>query len=657
MPELSLCPDKKQKGANPNQQLAITHTAGAAQILAGPGSGKTFVTVQRIKHLITHHGVDPANILVITFTKAAARSMQERFFELVKPHRPPVWFGTFHAVFYHILRQSEQYRGYTIITDTEKRKLIKKIVQIHKRFVYVKEEDYEKMLTAVSRAKNKEAFYDNACSIQPPLSEMSAEDFSFFLSEYQGYLTEFGQMDFDDICLLCRKLLKEQPKQLERWQKQFRYILIDEFQDIAPVQYQIMRMLAEPENNLFVVGDDDQSIYRFRGATPASMRQFMKDYPHAKQILLDINYRCHRQIVEASLAMIEENKDRFSKKIKANHEEGDGIECRIFSSKEEEQQYLLQNLKKQMDQGVLDQSAIILRTNYECGMIAQILEQAKIPYCLKEIPKSRFSHFVIQDILAYLKLVQGSRERGLFLRIMNRPVRYIRRESLREETVLRDEWLKYYENVPSVRKEIDCLYNALEYLYGKKPYLAVRYIRSVLGYDGYLKEKYEKEQAEEFIQLAEDFQEFTRQFSSFAEIDDYISQYEEMIKRQKQTVQNNIAQKTNGVTLMTMHASKGLEFECVYLTGCEEGRIPSKKAVTEEELAEERRLFYVAMTRAKRKLYITAVQEKTGKATPSRFLQAFYRSSESTNSSNSAASRYSSKASSTASYSSSSSIY
>ncbi|MBP3476580.1 MAG: ATP-dependent helicase [Lachnospiraceae bacterium] len=605
--------------SNPNQKKAIWHTAGPAMILAGPGSGKTYVTVHRIQHLITHHGVDPAHILVITFTKAAALEMQERFFHLMEPLKPPVWFGTFHAVFYHILKQSAQYRGYTIITEFEKRKLIRNIVRMQKRFAYVKEEDYDKLIKVISAVKNMPVRFSSA---ELPLAEMTEEDLLFLISEYQKYLTEFKQMDFDDIMIHCEALLVQNPKLLKKWQSQFHYILIDEFQDIAPGQYRIMRLLAAPDNNIFIVGDDDQSIYRFRGASPANMQQFLKDYPEAVQILLNVNYRCHRQIVEASLAVVSENKERFEKEIEASHADGEGVCCHIFDTQEEEQADLIDRLNAQLKDKTLQQSAIICRTNYECALWAQVLEQNKIPYQLKDVPKSRFSHFIIKDLLAYMELAAGSRRRSLFLGIMNRPVRYIRRESLTTEDITEQLWKHYYRDTPAIQDAIDTLFRGLECIRGKKPYLAVRYIRNVIGYDSYLTDKYGIVQSKELLQIADEFQEFVRQFASYEEVEHYISEYEKMLSRQKDAAQGASADAKKGIELLTMHASKGLEYDSVYLPGCTEGKIPSKKAVTEADLEEERRMFYVATTRAKNNLYISAAKGKTGKDAPSRFLQA-----------------------------------
>ena len=273
--------------SNPNQEKAIMHTVGAAQIFAGPGSGKTYVTVHRIKHLITHEGVDPSHILVITFTKAAALEMQERFFRLMEPERPPVKFGTFHAVFYHILKQSAQYRDYSIITESEKKRLIRKIVHMHERFQCIREEDLEELIASVNG-------YLESSSVRPlSVQKIREEDIVFLSNEYESYLREFHKMDFGGIIRHCRALLYSNSEVLTLWQSRFRFILIDEFQDISPEQYEIIKLLAAPEHNLFIVGDDDQSIYGFRGASPDSMQTFMKDYPDADRIFLDVNYRCN----------------------------------------------------------------------------------------------------------------------------------------------------------------------------------------------------------------------------------------------------------------------------------------------------------------------------------------------------------------------------
>ncbi len=618
---------------NPDQEKAILHTAGPAQIIAGPGSGKTFVIVHRILHLITKQGIDPARILVITFTKAAALEMQERFFRLTRPKRPPVRFGTFHAVFYHILKQSARYQGYSIMTESEKRNRIRQLARMYNRFASVQEEDLEELTTLVSACKTTGEV--KKLSIQG----MEEEDIRFLVKEYESYQQEFRQMDFDDIMLHCHRLLQEDKELLTRWQGQFHYILVDEFQDISPLQYEIIRMLAAPEQNLFIVGDDDQSIYGFRGASPDSMRRFGRDYA-AEVIVLDKNYRCHRQIVAAALGVIGENRNRIGKQIHAVHGEGAGFRVLQYKNEEALQQALVRELSDIQEAGRLSGCALICRTNYDCAMWAQILRKRRIPFCMKERPGNRFRHFVVQDILAYLELAKeaaygdakycgagrtGKKNdtapglgRSYFLRIMNRPVRYLKRDSVSKETVREEDLLAYYHGSTVLRERVRKLFWDIRSLRGYKLHLQIHYIRNIIGYDGYLREKYGGPKAEELIRAADEFQELSRQFSSLQDMKEYITAYEDTLKDMQEQEQK--LKREDAVNLLTMHASKGLEFDSVYLPDCQEGKIPSPKAVTEEEIEEERRLFYVAMTRARYSLCLMAAKGKTGKDAPSRFL-------------------------------------
>ncbi len=592
----------------PDQRKAICHTVGPAQILAGPGSGKTFVTVHRIRHLILEENVDPGHILVITFTKAAALEMQQRFFTLMEGQKPPVWFGTFHAIFYHILKQSAQYRGYTIITETERRKLIRQIMHMHRRFCYLQEEDMEEILSVISSCKagRKES------SI--PIQKMTPDDVMFLLHEYQSYLQEFQQFDFDDLMQCCLTLLREDACCLAAWQAQFRYILVDEFQDISPVQYKIVKLLAAPEDNLFIVGDDDQSIYGFRGASPDSMMQFLADYPQAVQIPLAVNYRCHAEIVEAAGRVITENIKRLPKDIQAVHSKGDGLELCMCPDEEALKKAFVEYLLQEQKEDTLTGSAIICRTNVACGLWAQVLHGAGIPYVMKEKKKNRFAHFVIRDIRAYLALGQGKYDRKYFLRIMNRPLRYLKRDSLSAEKVDREGLVKWYQHMPAMQKTLHRLFQNLDCLADKRPHLQIRYIRKVIGYEGFLREKYGAKQAQELVRVAEEFETFSRQFMTVDDMNDFIDHYTEVLQEP--------AEQNHGIALMTMHASKGLQFDTVYLPDCNEGQIPSARSVTQEEIEEERRMFYVAMTRARHKLCLLAHKGRTGKDGPSRFLNS-----------------------------------
>lgn len=631
------------------QEKAIRHADGPAMVLAGPGSGKTFVTVERIRNLITSQGADPAHILVITFTRAAASEMKERFLALMEKEVLPVWFGTFHAMFYHILKQSAQYRDYTIITETEKRKLVRDLIHNHKRFLYVQEEDIEEILAAVSRHKTRTS---DGCAQEsentqdvPEIRKMERKDFLFLLEEYQSWLEEFHKLDFDDLQTKCLSLLRSDEACLSRWQEQFHYIQVDEFQDISPVQYEIIKLLAAPGNNLFIVGDDDQSIYGFRGASPDSMQKFLADFPKAERILLDVNFRCHEKIVEAAGRVIVCNENRIPKRIFAAQAAGEGIRLCPAKSRETLQETVIGELKREREAGSLSTCAMICRTNLDCGFWAQTLHEADIPCVLREKPGSRFSHFVIKDICAYLALGQGERDRRHFLRVMNRPVRYIRRDSLAEEKVDRETLIGYYADAPAIQERVKRLYKDIDSLSGKRVHVQIHYIRKVIGYEGYLREKYGSGKAEELIKIGEEFEAFSRRFSSVREMESYMKEYRQVISEPPK--------RESGVQLLTMHASKGLEFDTVFLPECNEGKIPAEKAKTNAQMEEERRMFYVAMTRAKRRLVLFFQNKKTGKEAPSRFLKPLLDQGSSTSSSNSAASKNSSNASSTASYSSS----
>ena len=604
---------------NPIQKQAIEFAAGTMQVLAGPGSGKTFVITQRIRYLMEHYDVDPSKILVITFTKAAANEMKQRFYKLMEGKNPPVSFGTFHAIFYHILRQTGQYRKFTLITETEKRKLLLQLLQMPATQLLMENEKVDALIQLISQIKN------NGEKLDDLKQEMfTEEELRELYLHYNQFLTEFQKMDFDDMGLLCLKLFQENPKILSSWQEKYRYILVDEFQDINPIQYQIVKYIAASEENLFIVGDDDQSIYGFRGARPDIMKQFMKDYPNARQLLLDINYRCHEEIVKSSLQVIDVNKNRFFKKIQAAHSSGHGVIVQYFPDKEEEYDSLVGALKSVYEGSqpeLLSETAVIYRTNYECSLLAQKLLYQGIPFIMKEPFRSPYDHFVIKDLLAYLEFASGNRSREIFHLFMNRPLRYLRKDSARGSTVTLEELLAYYKDNVNMQDTARKLFGDIERISKMRPYLALHYIRKVIGYDTYLKETYDAASFEKLLQIAEDFQMTAKKYKSFSELNDYIGQCRELAKEKQKEEADAQDQKKIGVHLMTMHASKGLEFPTVYLPDVNEGKIPSRQSVTAEEIEEERRMFYVAMTRAKNDLYILFCKKEGGKDTPSRFLE------------------------------------
>lgn len=605
---------------NPSQREAIEFANGAMQVLAGPGSGKTFVIVQRIKYLIEHHNVDPNQILVITFTKAAAVEMEQRFYKLMEQKRLPVTFGTFHAVFYQILRQTGKYRNVTLIQEIEKRKLLLHLLNMPKTPLFYQNERLEQLLRYISQIKN--AGGDTEAVTQ---ETFPAEELAHLYNEYNQYLREFSKLDFDDMGMLCLQVFKENPQILFKWQNRYRYILIDEFQDINLMQYEIMKNIAGENGNLFVVGDDDQSIYGFRGARPDIMKKFMADYSNARQVLLDINYRCHQRIVQAAGQVIALNHDRFSKKIRAAHDEGEGIRLLAFPDADKEYEKLsdmLHTLYREKGIEGLNETAIIYRTNSECSTLAEKLIFYDLPFQMKEPLKSSFDHFVIQDLMAYLDFANGNRQREIFHLIMNRPLRYLRKDCAVRNPVELRELLQYYKTNENMQNAARKLFADFDQISSMRPALAIRYIRQVVGYDKYLKETYGPDEFEEFTQKADAFQKLAREYRFFSDLKAHVERCREDIYQKQQEIREKEGtEKPAGIRIMTMHASKGLEFERVFLLDLNEGRLPARQSVTAEEIEEERRMFYVAMTRAKKELYLLYCDQKTGKGIPSRFLE------------------------------------
>lgn len=603
------------------QKKAVEFAAGAMQVLAGPGSGKTFTIVNRIQYLIEHYGVDSPSILVITFTRAAAEEMRQRFNKQVRGKKPLVNFGTFHAIFYHILRQTGQYRKYTLITEPEKRKLLSQLLQMPASLLLTGNERIDVLIQAISQMKNNGKNVDKI-----PLDLFSKEEFLGIYREYNEYLAEFWKLDFDDMGLMCLKLFQKNPDILAQWQEKYQYILVDEFQDINQMQYQIIRYIAAPQDNLFVVGDDDQSIYGFRGARPDIMRQFMEDYPNAGQLFLDVNYRSHKQIVAKSMKVIGANTNRFEKKIKAVHQDGDGVRMKSFSGQDKEYETLIQELKEltlKKKPELLNNTAVIYRTNYECGRLAEKLLLHDIPFVMKEPLRSQYDHFVVKDLLAYLEFAYGNRNRDIFHLFMNRPLRYFRKDCARHNPVVLKELITYYHNEPIMQETAGKLFDEIEQISKMRPYLAVNYIRQVIGYDDYLRETYGTEMVEKLLRIADDFQKLSKKYRNFKDLNDYIGQCRKQVaaKLEEADTEQEKKKKQNGIRILTMHAAKGLEFETVYLPDVNEGKIPMKQAVSKEAVEEERRMFYVAMTRAKKNLHIFYCRQKQGKDAPSRFLE------------------------------------
>lgn len=672
-------------------------------VMAGPGSGKTFVMIQRILNLIQEYRIRPDNILVISFSKASTEELKQRFQRQIQEHfknqfeehnlkenqfnpnfndkqerhnltkeKTEVNFATFHACFFHILKETYHYTSKDIITEKQKREILKTIlldpvykekeIGIQKQSVWnnvIKEVGGgEKRFTQKENQKKSEqseiknltekiedyiqkiSYYKNK-----GISELREKESKQFQKIYHAYNQEIHRqhkLDFDDMGLLCLQLFQNRPDILEKWQEKFQYILIDEFQDINMIQFRIIQLLAKKYQNLFVVGDDDQAIYGFRGSNPQIMLDFEKYYPGTEKVLLETNYRCSEQIVKEALKVIEQNKIRFPKEIrsyqsdireKAKQENRGKHDRRIMHHKEEkkdyrvlketviyrnfknyhdEYSYISEQIQNYVSEKGYDYSdiACIFRTNQDMAGLAECFARNKIPFVMKESCNSIFKHFIALDILAYLQFFLEGKKRKDFIRIMNKPLRYLSRNALSSidnEIIIWRDLKHYYRAKRYIVNNIEQLEKNDIWIQKLDLYGACFYIRKVIGYDDYLKE-YVKEQGinwEEAKENLDFIQESTRNRSSLEEWLEYIEEYEEALK--------NSGEEKDGVRIITMHACKGLEYPVVFLPDCNEGKVPHKKAASSEEIEEERRMFYVAMTRAKKHLEILYIEDELKK--------------------------------------------
>ena len=596
------------------------HNQGPMMLLAGPGSGKTTTMTKRVVSLLENYHVNPANILVVTFTKAAAREMKERFEKLcmdsgITQNYKQVTFGTFHGVFYGILRHAYRLTGKNIISEEQRFDMLRELAYRQRIEIEDEKEFFEGLVQEISEVKNSriplEHYYSKNCPDE------------VFRKIYTSYVTICRQsrlLDFDDMLLYCYDLLTQRPDILAGWQKKFQYILVDEFQDINKLQYDIVKMLAAPENNLFIVGDDDQSIYAFRGAKPEIMMNFPKDFPSVQTELLPVNYRSTGEIVEAAGKVIAWNKRRFQKKIHTDNEKGTPPLVKAFQNEKEEELYLKDCIVKAHEQGCpYEEMAVLYRTNSGARFLVETLMEYQIPFQMRDVLPNLYDHWIARNFISYMKLATGDRSRKEFLQVMNRPNRYISREVLDEPQVSFESLRWHYEEKEWMLDRIDKFEEDLNLLKNMTPYAAINYIRHGIGYEEYLRTYalFRKLKIEDMHEILDELADSAKGYQTFGEWFIHIAKYTDKLKEQART---KISEK-KGVVISTFHSIKGLEFNQVFLMDVNEGTIPYRKAVTESNIEEERRLFYVGMTRARKELNLFYIKERHEKCMmPSRFL-------------------------------------
>ena len=594
---------------NKSQIQAISHMDGPAMVLAGPGSGKTTVITHRIKNLIDKAEVRPENILVVTFTKAAAISMQKRFSTLMNGGKGQlVTFGTFHSVFYKILRKSRRYEATEILSERQKTDYIREIIG---RYGISSNDISELSQNIINDIGNIKGNMLNAQEYEP--SCCKKEDFIKVYNAYNLELKKDGKMDFDDILRECYLLLCENHTILEQWRELYKYILIDEFQDINRIQMNIIELLASPLNNIFVVGDDDQSIYGFRGARPEIMIEFKDYYPEAELIVLDVNYRSTQSIINVAGRVIENNKTRLDKCAHANNDKDFQPDIRKFRNQVEELKFVVSKIKEYENQGIsLSEMAILVRNNSQIQEISSFLKNRKIEAESGKHRSNIYNGMVAKDILSYVRgalKFDGTYFNEDLIYVLKKPQRYISRQVV----------LNANMNISAVRRiysknNIDSFLFHIEMIRKLPPQAALSYIRKGAGYEEYLR-LYAIENNIPMSGLLKQLEQLVQECSKFNTLEQWINSIDSAQNSEGQ----NFGKKSSGeggtnnrINIMTMHGSKGLEFKAVFIVDANQGIIPTSKALRERDFEEERRLFYVAITRAIDYLNVYEVEERLG---------------------------------------------
>ena len=609
---------------NRGQDEAIKHGNGPCMVLAPPGSGKTLIVTERTRYLIEESEVRPDQILVITFTRYAAREMKERFERLTAGKNYPVTFGTFHSIFYGILKCAYGIGANNLMSEKESSVLLQEVLDQTdiESTPEVEDEDelVRELLREVGMVKNGLYHLKDFHS-----KYLTQDEFAEVFRSYEHQKKELKKFDFDDMLVQCYALFRKKPEILQGWQKRFQYILIDEFQDINRVQYEVIRMLAAPRYNLFVVGDDDQSIYGFRGAKPELMLYMKQEFPALRTISLTVNYRSTEFITGAAARVILHNDTRFYKRVQSFRGRGQNVHVQEVLDEQEEAQYVTEEIQKKLDQGIKPgEIAVLFRTAIQARMISEILSEHRIPFEMRDYVTNFYRHFIVKDMMAYLQLAAGKRDRSLFLTICNRPLRYLARNSMENRQVNFEDLRKFYCDKDWMLDIIDQFDVDVRMMKNMAPYAAIQYIRKKIGYDDFLKEYAEKHQIpwKQLMDVMAELEERSKNFKSYDEWEIHIAKYTQELEEQQAKARKIKGERENKVQLMTIHSAKGLEFEDVFVIHANEGEIPHQKAEKKEEIEEERRLFYVALTRAKNNLCISYITQKNGNSIkPSRFVE------------------------------------
>lgn len=632
--------DKILNGLNPEQKEAVKATEGPLLIMAGAGSGKTRVLTQRIAYLMVEKGVNPYNILAITFTNKAAKEMRQRIAGVLGGASEDIWISTFHSMCVRILRKDIDRIGYnrnfTILDTTDQQSVVKQILK--ERNIDPKKHDPRAILGSISSAKNE--------LVTPEEFAKTAGDYfsqiiSDVYTEYQRRLRKNHALDFDDLIMQTIHLFQRVPEVLEYYQRKFQYIHVDEYQDTNRSQYMLVKQLASRFRNLCVVGDSDQSIYRWRGADIANILSFEKDYPNAKVVMLEQNYRSTKKILSAANKVIENNPGRKDKNLWTENEDGNNIHYYRADSEQGEAQFVIgkiQEIRRETSKKLAD-IAILYRTNAQSRVMEEMLLKSNIEYSIVGGIKF-YDRKEIKDTLAYLRLIANPDDDISLQRVINVPKRGIGSSSIDKIAnfaAMHD--MSMYDAIesveliglsPKITKSVAEFHNFIRKYSEMQEYLSVtELVEEVIEKSGYLDAlKAEKSiEAQSRIENIEEFMSVTKNFEDTNEDKSLIAFLTDLALVADIDKLDDDGNQADAVVLMTLHSAKGLEFPVVFLIGMEEGVFPHSRSLMEEaEMEEERRLAYVGITRAEQQLFLTNAQMRTlfGRTNmnpPSRFIK------------------------------------
>ncbi len=611
---------------NENQLKAVNHLDGPCMVLAGPGSGKTRVITYRIANMVVNKNIKPTSILAISFTKASSIEMKNRALSLSNDFRMnKVTYGTFHSVFFRILRYFENYNIESILDEKTKRIGLKNILKGLNIENADDDETIGQVINEISYVKNE--LMDKRDFKSEVLTN---DEFIKVYNFYEEYKQQMNKIDFDDMLIKTYELLKNNKAALDRVRSVYRYILVDEFQDINKVQFEALKLIANPSNNIFVVGDEDQSIYGFRGSRPDFLLEFEEYFSNTKKVLLDINYRSKGEIINIANRLIEKNTNRYEKVIKCG--QGNGAKVNYISPEdsEEEAVYIAKDIKNKVQEDYTEYTdfAVIYRTNIQSRALVDVFMDMRIPFVVKDSIVTIYDHWAAQDILAYLRIGVNPNSNKDWIRIINKPFRYISKDNLnliKDEPDFINSLINKCDLHPKQVKTINDLDIDISYVKGLNPKNAISYIRTTLDYDRYILD-YCANRKIKTNGLIEILNELESSATNFKTIQEYLEHIERV---KSEIVDNKNNKETDGVIFTTMHSAKGLEFKNVYIIGANEGTIPHEKSYEidneekkNDQIEEERRLMYVAITRAEENICISSPINKYGKrVSKSRFVE------------------------------------